>query len=741
MRPEQLRLALVVGMLLSAGMLLFNPIEPKMNTEVIFDDEAMMKIREGSTEDENYQLVLRIRHDEGGLLTNNLTRVQDLLQLETEFLDGSNPDTSWDSCVAEDSADCEYSSLNIDRVITPFGAWSDAFDSRNRSLQEATRWADVLQPENEEGWCGNSANNAEKSAFEATLLMLPEGANFGVACPAFPGASATQAPASNEILWLVYVGAGGQGGDWNELNIWADKVSENTDYEISAAGVNMMYGKAKANAEAELVMVIIPSIFLLGLILTIGLRDWQVAAATIGGVCLVIGAELGLLSLFDFEFSVLDGIALPIIMGVAVDGAYWYSRSSRNRDEVRGMLFVAMITTVAAVSLALFSPIRAQRSLGLVMAIGIILDWVMTRYLLEDFFLNRRKVHEDFSGTTSTVNSSSVWAWPAALIILASIAVMAPPGVNVMDIEQFLPEDDPALVEMEELQSKYVLASSTLAWVVIDLDGGSEEDYQKLQNLQLQIGHHPSVISLETGMLRTPMVIGITAENATTVDQAVEEGGETLFLDGSLAQRLQHEGITSGVAIAVFIDGQNSEAAIQFMDDLDLLMERNQIDGVVGGDLPTGAQASKTFEESRITQILSAGLVIFIVAYFALRNPKQAARIAVGSIAIGAAVDGMATLFGGRGVNTALAVLLGMGFAADYLSHASADHRPTRLDMSARWGAALSSVSVFFLLSMTTFPPAKNTGQLLTISILFSAILATCLAMVHTGKTTHISEE
>ncbi len=80
----------------------------------------------------------------------------------------------------------------------------------------------------------------------------------------------------------------------------------------------MMYGKAKANAEAELVMVIIPSIFLLGLILAIGLRDWQVATATIGGVCLVIGAELGLLTLFNFEFSVLDGIALPIIMGVAV---------------------------------------------------------------------------------------------------------------------------------------------------------------------------------------------------------------------------------------------------------------------------------------------------------------------------------------------------------------------------------------------------------------------------------------
>ena len=130
-----------------------------------------------------------------------------------------------------------------------------------------------------------------------------------------------------------------------------------------------------------------------------------------------------------------------------------------------------------------------------------------------------------------------------------------------------------------------------------------------------------------------------------------------------------------------------------------------------------------------------------MVAFAVLRNPTQAARIAIGSVAIGAAVDGMATMFGGRGVNTALAVLLGMGFAADYLSHSSANHRPTRLDMSARWWAAISSVSVFFLLALTTFPPAKNTGQLLSISILFSVVLATCLAMIHTGEFRGTSEE
>ena len=228
-------------------------------------------------------------------------------------------------------------------------------NTKNKSLENATRWGDVLQPLNEEGWCGKEANNAEKAAFEASLLMLPEGTNVGVACPAFAGASATQAPAANEILWLVYVGSGKTGGDWNQLNIWAERVSENTDYQIDAAGVNMMYGKAKAIAEKELTYVIIPSIFLLGAMLTIGLRDWKTAAATVGGVGLVIGAELGVLAALGFEFSVLDGIALPIIMGVAVDGAFWYSRSSRERDDVRSMLFVAMITTVAAVSLALFS--------------------------------------------------------------------------------------------------------------------------------------------------------------------------------------------------------------------------------------------------------------------------------------------------------------------------------------------------------------------------------------------------
>ena len=719
MRPEQLRLALVVGMLLSAGLLITNPIDPQMNTEVIFDDEAMIRIKDQSIEGVSYQLVLRFQHDDGDQITSNLTRVQELMQLENEFIDGTNPDTAW-----------QEKTFTVQRMVTPFSAWSDAFDSRNRSLENATQWANVLLPELEDGWCGSGANTEEKAAFEASLLMLPEGTNFGIACPAFAGASATQPPVANEILWIIYAGSDDEDSDWDSLRLWADQTSKNTDYEITAVGVNMMYGKAKAIAEEDLQFVVISSFFVLGAMLTIGLRDWQSAGATLFGVGLVIGAEFGILSALGFEFSIIDGIALPIIMGVAVDGAFWYSKSSRNREEVRSMLFIAMITTVAAVSLAIFSPIRAQRSLGLVMAIGIVLDWVVTRYVLEDFFISRReKRNESAFQDQELTQFSAEWVWPVALIVLASIAVISPPGVNVLEVEQFLPPDDPALDIMDDLQSKYILASSTTAWIVVDVDGSNEADFQALQGLQTQLGQHPSVITLETGVLQTPVVVGISQlENASTIDEAANQ-----TLDSSVFgdMRLQQNDVTVGVSIAVLIDGENSIAAMQFAEDAEDLLEQNGFTGVVGGDLPTGGRAAEIFEQSRVTQILSAGAAIFVVAMFVMRTPLPAARIAIGAIAIGAAVDGLASSFGGRGVNTALAVLLGMGFAADYLAHASADHTPTKLDMSARWWAALSSASVFMLLAMTTFPPSKNSGQLLSLSILLSVILATCLAFTH----------
>jgi hypothetical protein len=732
MGPKQVPLAVVLVLLLGCGLLVPFPVEPTLSTELLFAAEVETRLEDESSSKLTGQLVLRINHDDGEWLTSNLSRVQSLLQLEQEAIDGSNPDTSWD-----------VEGIRFGRIESPFSSWSDAFASRNRSLTNATRWADVLQPTLENGWCGNSSTDEENEALQATMLLLPDGSNYGVACPDFSGASATQPPQAKEVIWLVWFESDHPNPDWNLLNDWAQKISDSTEFEVSAVGLNMMFAKSRNIAEEDMAKVLFPAFVVLALILAVGLRDIRGAAATLGGAALVIGAELGLLSALGYTFSIIDMIAFPIILGVAVDGAFWYCKSSRDRDEVRKMLFVAMVTTIAAISLALLSPVRAQRSLSFVMIIGIALSWVFTRYVLEDFYLKRRsKINATIESEIIQPHRKLAWSWPIALILLTSVAVIAPPGVNVLDVHQFLPEGDPSIGEMEDLQSKYILASSTIAWVLVDADGDSPEDLLQIVVLQEQISLHPSVVSVDTGLIRFPMILGIPSydnENSgETIDSVFASSDGSILIADS---RLQRDGVTTGVAIGVLIDGSNAEAALIFAEDVEALLEENDLSGIAGGDLPTGAALAHAFEESRITQILAAGLGIFVVSYFVLRSPRRAARIAIGTIAIGIAVDGIASLMDGRDNSTAPAVLLGMGFTADYLSHASSEHPPTRRDNSARWWAAATSCSVFVMLAMATFPPTHSTGKLLSISILLSVILATCLSLNHLPSHRSESEE
>ena len=734
MNPKQIRLSLVVGMLACSALLLVSPVEPTMTSDIMFDDEVQNRIKEESiAQSTRSQLILRIRHDDGGRITDNLSRVQALLQLEHELMAKSNPETAWDD---------EHNW--VERLETPFQMWADAFASRNRSLVNATNFQEVLEPVDANGWCGNGSTKAEQIAFEATLLLLPSNAVMNVACPAISGTSVLFAPAANEILWMVWIESDDDNPDWSSLSRWAEKVSASTDYQISAVGLNMLFTKSKDIAEHDLEVFMIPAVLILTTVLALGLRDIKTAIITLGGIFLVLGTELGLLSTLGFKFSILDAIAIPIIMGVAVDGAFWYCRSSRDRDEVRQMLFLAMMTTVAAVSLALISPIRAHKSMALVMMIGIILDWVVTRFLLEELYLKRREIlNVDEHSELLPSHQSMSWCWPIALLLLASVAVISPAGVEVFDINQLLPDDDPGINELEDLKSRYVLASSTIALIIIDVDGNSTDDLNRVRDIQQQLGQHPSVISLDTGIFKSPMVLGVSNNNGDieqpTIDLVSQMNENSILIDDP---RLQKNGVTTGIVITVLIDSRNTEAALQFSDDVEQLLVENEIDGAIGGDMTVGAGLARTFEAGRVKQILSAGVMIFIVSYAVLRSPLRAARIAIGTIAIGGAIDGMASIFGGRSVTTAPAVLLGMGFTADYLSHASAGHSPTRMDNSARWLAALTSVSIFVIVAFAQFPPARNTGQLLTASILLSVLLATCLSLIQSKyNRTDSSEE
>lgn len=717
----------IITLLLSCCLLaIINPPTPSLSTKVIFDDKASIRINEQSDGGKsNQQLIITISHDDDGPLTANFSRVQDLLSIEKDLLSGENHNLSYDS-----------STTYITRLETPFNSWSEAFDSKGRDIENASSWSDVLQPTIEEGWCGKNSTNEEQAALETTLLLLPKQTNLGVACPSFSGSSPTQPPQSNEILWLVWLDSESVITDWSELTVWCEKASDNSEYNFEPAGVNMLFKKAENIAEDDLNKMILPSILILGTLLFIGLRSLKSTLLTLGGVGMVLIAEVGLLSTLGHNFSVIDGIAIPIIMGVAVDGAFWYTHSSKDKEQVRKILFIAMLTTVAAVSIALFSQIKAQRSLALVMIIGIVLDWAMTRFILEDIYLSEKKPIKKpvLKPTIQKPISIFAWFWPASLVVLICIAITAPAGVEVLDIQQFLPEDEGSLDDLQELRDNYMIASGTIVWIVVDVQGDDPQALQDILDLQQQISQHPSIISYDTGLIQTKLVMGLSnfdSNQSDTLDSVIENSTTSILMNDF---RLIEDDVTKGVAIAAFIDGENADAALDFKYDVEQLLEINNFSGVIGGDLPIGAELAKSFENSRIIQILLAGFAVFITAYFITGSYQKALRIAIGTIAIGIAVDGLASHLGGRKVSTAPAVLLGMGFAADYLSHASVNEKRDRSDDYARWGAALTSLSIFVLVVFSKFPPAQDTGQLLSISILLSALLATFASFLPVEK-------
>ncbi len=726
MKAKQTRITIILILVLCSGLNLIFPADFEINTDVLFEDKVLERVQK-ENEDES-DLILLITHDEEGPFTNNLSRVQKLLSLEEAIRNNENN-------ISLLSSGEEY----ISKLRTPFNAWDEAFLSKNRSLKNATKWADVLQPTIEEGWCGENTTIEEDFAFQSTILLLPNDLTFNVACPSISSdSSPNQAPKANELIWIINVNHldnSEKNVEWSLVLEWAEKMSDETEFQLTPAGVNMLFGKAQKIAQEDISSLLIPSILLLITILTIGLKDWKTSIITISSVGLIVLAEIGLLSAFNFTISIVDTIAIPIIMGVAVDGAFWYCKSSRKKEEVRKMLLIAMITTVTAVSLALFSPIKAQRSLALMMIIGIILDWLVTRYILEDYYLSKRKNELGLTKTNKNNFYSNSIFWPAGLIILAMIALISPPSVDVLDVKQFLSNDDPALEELDKLQSKYILGSGAPAWIVIDAEGDNTNDLNKILNFQKQLSNHPSLISIDTGLYKSPLLMGLPYEksnvNNQTIDTIIIQNDKSLINSNPI---LKVNNISTGIAISVIIDGQDSNAAIDFAKDVRTLLAQNELEGDIGGDLIAGSEIAIEFAKNRVMQIIFAGIAVFIVTYLLLLSPLKASRIAIGTIAVGIAVDGMASIIGSRGVHTAPAVLLGMGFAADYLSHASGDHQATKQDNFARWGAAISSISIFLLLGIARFPPAQNTGRLLTISILFAVLLATALSLTYNLK-------
>ena len=129
MEAKRGKIAIVSTMAICALFAVLMPVELVLNTDLIFEDEAKERIKKETVVDSfKNQLIVKIKHDSNLSVTGNFAVMKELMKLENELLNGSNPDTSW-----------EYDSTFVYKLQTPFQSWEDAFSSRNRSLDNATK--------------------------------------------------------------------------------------------------------------------------------------------------------------------------------------------------------------------------------------------------------------------------------------------------------------------------------------------------------------------------------------------------------------------------------------------------------------------------------------------------------------------------------------------------------------------------------------------------------------------------
>ena len=88
MRYEPRALILSLVLVIGSACLLIFPFSPELNTDIIFDDEVAQRI-DSQSKGDNFQsaLMLRVSHDDGERLTNDLSRVQELMEIQNRFFD------------------------------------------------------------------------------------------------------------------------------------------------------------------------------------------------------------------------------------------------------------------------------------------------------------------------------------------------------------------------------------------------------------------------------------------------------------------------------------------------------------------------------------------------------------------------------------------------------------------------------------------------------------------------------
>ena len=494
---------LIVSVLLTIalGLQLF-PL-PEFNTDLsVFAPETEAEAAEARMAEhfppESRPMFIHVTADDGGniLSIENLLRQQAALDLIQNRSDqGGN---------------------YIDTVIAAPRIIQFAIDESNASnttLASYADWASLIDAILEEGTVCADALGDDRALSAGAFIqdtLLNRDLDHDSLCdylrnPAeFTGDAA---PTASSTLWVIMIDPSFEDSARQAfqkiIRDQLDAESSDTELDYHSTSLDLMTHDINEGTLGELAILVVGAIIVVMVLLAIAFRSFRGVAFPMVGLTAALVWTYGGMALAGVQFSVLEVAVAPVVLGLGIDYSIHLQRQYNNFradgmppgqawlkgfETLRVALTLGVVTTMAAFSANIASPLPPLRTFGFALAFGVFCAFISSTVLvgaLHVFMERSSEAHaktrewERFGRFSSAMvnfqrKQQAKVIGVVALLTVASVIVAAARLETEFDLTDFLDEDMDVMQGRDKLYDAYDATSWKPVYILLEpLEGAS----------------------------------------------------------------------------------------------------------------------------------------------------------------------------------------------------------------------------------------------------------------------------
>lgn len=309
-------------------------------------------------------------------------------------------------------------------------------------------------------------------------------------------------------------------------------------FEVTGSGI-ISYQIDKLTSKSN--SIIAPGIFVaIMLILFLNFKRPSYVFLPLLGLGISIIWLFGTMSILHMKFNTIAVALVPLIMGLGVDYSVHMFHNYRAEiskgstpakaiassiRDVGTAMFLATITTCISFLSFLTSSVPPVRDFGILCALGITYTFIVTISLQASlrYILDRRKPKSKLKvenhslkitmeGMARRICKYGKGILLAALFVTIVMIYFASNVETGFSMEEFLPEDAPAIKTMEKISEKFPSASQDQEYILVEGDIANVNVLRDIRNTLLNIQDDTSVARNPDGSPRVESIISIIDE-------------------------------------------------------------------------------------------------------------------------------------------------------------------------------------------------------------------------------------